>query len=214
MSRRSVPKPSPPQLPTKKKQFRRKNGYGKPASKKGTSAVEHAKAINAIDPGRYKFVEKNGKVVPVYQAKLERTLARRCTGMNNLTGLQCGNPPMHGTTVCFMHGGHLPVVKAAAERRIQEAQQRFIEEVEPTITRLTQIRDQDDHYPSALGASQAILNRAMGKVGETKKDPNAGRQTIKIGITIGARKRVDSANQEVAVGVVSESAPVDGDVVE
>lgn len=35
-------------------------------------------------------------------------------------GQQCGNAPIKGATVCRMHGGSVPAVKAAAARRVAE----------------------------------------------------------------------------------------------
>jgi hypothetical protein len=37
------------------------------------------------------------------------------------TGAQCSNPPIQGATVCRMHGGSSPAVKAAAARRLEVA---------------------------------------------------------------------------------------------
>lgn len=37
------------------------------------------------------------------------------------TGAQCSNPPIRGATVCRMHGGSSPAVKAAAARRLEVA---------------------------------------------------------------------------------------------
>lgn len=154
-------------------------------SKKLRSAVAEAKRVNAIDPGRYKMVKKGNKEVPVYVAKLERELKRRCTEKNHITGLQCGNPPIKGSTVCHKHGGQLPPVKLAAAQRIQDAKNRLLDELDPTISRLKEIRDQDDHLPSALGASVQILNRTIGKPEEGKRDESAKRTIIKIGVAIG-----------------------------
>jgi len=41
----------------------------------------------------------------------------RCTAYARTTGERCGNLPMQGGTVCRMHGGSIPAVKAAAARR-------------------------------------------------------------------------------------------------
>lgn len=37
------------------------------------------------------------------------------------TGARCSNPPIQGATVCRMHGGSSPAVKAAAARRLEVA---------------------------------------------------------------------------------------------
>jgi len=159
------------------------------------------------------MVKKGDKEVPVYVAKNERELARgHCSSMNNITGIQCGNPPMHGTHVCWHHGGKLPSVKKAIEERLTEARLLLIEELDPTIKRLREIRDQDEHMPSALGASVQILNRTLGKPGEGEKDKGTGKMTIKVGVMIGARKRIDA--DSIAVATLVEKNPLDGDVID
>lgn len=44
-----------------------------------------------------------------------------CVG-HRRDGSPCGNRPMSGQRVCRMHGGSAPQVKAAAERRLEQAQ--------------------------------------------------------------------------------------------
>lgn len=44
---------------------------------------------------------------------------KRCKATNR-AGEQCGRPPMHGGKVCASHGGKVPNVKAAAQRRLAE----------------------------------------------------------------------------------------------
>lgn len=46
---------------------------------------------------------------------------RLCAAKSSKTGKPCGNPPMHGATVCRMHGGSAPQVRSAAERRLAKA---------------------------------------------------------------------------------------------
>lgn len=44
-----------------------------------------------------------------------------CTAKSKSTGKRCGNPPIPGGTVCRIHGGNTPVVRAAGARRVFEA---------------------------------------------------------------------------------------------
>lgn len=44
-----------------------------------------------------------------------------CTAKARSTGERCGNPPIPGGTVCRIHGGNVPVVRAAGARRVLEA---------------------------------------------------------------------------------------------
>lgn len=46
----------------------------------------------------------------------------KCTGKRAKGGMPCSKWPMKGQTVCRNHGGASPQAKAAAERRITEAQ--------------------------------------------------------------------------------------------
>ena len=45
----------------------------------------------------------------------------QCTAHARTTGEQCRNPAMNGATVCRMHGGAAPQVRARAQRRQQDA---------------------------------------------------------------------------------------------
>ena len=67
----------------------------------------------------------------------------RCTKIKK-DGKRCKNAPIHGSTVCNApgHGGSLPVVKAAAKRRLAQA------EAQAKVTKLAE----------ANGISGADLN--------------------------------------------------------
>ncbi len=69
----------------------------------------------------------------------------RCLARARSTGTQCGNRAITGMTVCYMHGGKSPAAKAAAGRRLAEAEVRRtlaaygVVEVEDPIRALVQI---------------------------------------------------------------------------
>lgn len=44
------------------------------------------------------------------------THSGQCTAKTRTTGQRCQRQAMHGTTVCYVHGGQLPVVQAANKR--------------------------------------------------------------------------------------------------
>lgn len=44
-------------------------------------------------------------------------MSERCTGHSKRTKKPCGNSPMHGSTVCRMHGGGTPQARAKARQR-------------------------------------------------------------------------------------------------
>lgn len=60
---------------------------------------------------------------PTRKQPHSRNPAVRCTGTNR-DGTPCNAFAIHGGTRCRMHGGQLPRVKAAAKRRIAEANAR------------------------------------------------------------------------------------------
>jgi hypothetical protein len=89
---------------------------------------------------------------------------------------RCDRWAIAGGTVCEKHGGKAPNVVKAAKQRLEALLLRKIE-------RLDEISEQNCHMPSALGATQAIINRTMGKVGDAPKKVDTG-TTIQIGIAL------------------------------
>lgn len=85
----------------------------------------------------------------------------RCTATNR-QGKRCGKPPIPGGTVCRMHGGAAPQVKAAAMERLMALQH-------PAIDRLEQLIGQKEFPTVAYAASRDVLDRTMGKPGESLK---------------------------------------------
>lgn len=49
-------------------------------------------------------------------------MADQCTAKAKSTGQRCGKPAIPGGTVCRIHGGATPVIKAAGQRRLAELQ--------------------------------------------------------------------------------------------
>ena len=116
----------------------------------------------------------------------------------------CERYAMVGTTVCPKHGGNSPQVKKAAAERMLGLLERKVE-------RLNEISEQNTHMPSALGATQAMINRVMGKVGDGPKASNVG-PTIQIGIGFspGDKSQVSVGVQQLLEPVI-EVEPVDID---
>lgn len=56
--------------------------------------------------------------------------------------------------------------------------------VDDTIDRLVDLRDQNDHMPTALGASAQLLNRALGKPGDAAKDKGSRAPQVIVGVAI------------------------------
>jgi hypothetical protein len=67
-------------------------------------------------------------------------------------GEQCGSDAVKGATVCRMHGGSAPQVKAAARRRLLEA-------VDPVVAKLIDLALRDPDPRIALAACRDILDR-------------------------------------------------------
>jgi hypothetical protein len=107
--------------------------------------------------------------------------ARKCHAhTSGLHGAKrpCRNWAIKGGTVCPYHGGKAPQVKAAAQRRLQAM-------LDPALTELSDLIHQNEHLPSKLGAISNVMNRTLGKVGETKDRGPKG-AVINIGFGIGA----------------------------
>lgn len=103
---------------------------------------------------------------------------------STFTGKWCGKWAIKGGTVCDKHGGNAPQVKKAAQRRLEQMLLRKVD-------RLHEISEQNIHMPSALGATQAIINRVMGKVGEAeRKDRDAPIIQIGVAFTQGDRPSI------------------------
>jgi len=79
----------------------------------------------------------------------------RCTATNR-RGTRCQKAPEPGATVCRMHGGAAPQVKAAAMERLRALQQ-------PAIDRLAKLIAQEEFPTVAYAASRDVLDRTLGK---------------------------------------------------
>src|SRR6266702_8272162 len=66
--------------------------------------------------------------------KLEdRNLDRRCTAPAQRQGRRCGRYAIKGGSVCPIHGGSLPSVKAKAMRKLEELVEQAINEAEKLL---------------------------------------------------------------------------------
>jgi len=86
----------------------------------------------------------------------------RCKAHSSQTGLPCNNPPIRGGTVCRMHGGSTPAVRAAAQRRLANSADRMAalllkiaeDKAVPHAVRLAAVKDALDR--AGLTAKTAI----------------------------------------------------------
>jgi len=84
----------------------------------------------------------------------------RCTAKSKTTGKQCKNTPIVGGTVCVSHGGSIPAVKAAAQRKM-------VALIDPALAVLYRSLVECDEWPSRIRAALGILDRAGLGVGST-----------------------------------------------
>lgn len=131
-----------------------------------------------------------------------RKCIRRMGENEDGTMRYCGRWAIAGGTVCPKHGGSAPQVKKAAQARLTELLERKVE-------RLNEISEQSDHMPSALGATQSIINRVMGKVGDAPKRENQG-TTIQIGINLSGGGKPSISVAQLPAG--SDPDVIDADV--
>lgn len=117
---------------------------------------------------------------------------RKCSG--HTTGVHgpkrpCDRWAVNGLDVCWIHGGSTKAAIEAAKRRLTE-------ELNPTVHRLVELRDQNFHMPTALGAATHLMNRVMGKPDSVDKDKGAGTPIVRIGMRIGG---LPKAQDQLAV---------------
>jgi len=77
----------------------------------------------------------------------------QCTAKSKTTGKQCRNIPITGGTVCVSHGGSIPAVKAAAQRKM-------IALLDPALAVLYRSLYECEEWPSRIRAALGILDRA------------------------------------------------------
>jgi hypothetical protein len=152
-----------------------------------------------------KWKEREATMTPEELAEYRKN---KCTAMT--TGVHgekrpCDRVRMKGQKVCYVHGGNTPAAK-------KKAQSIFLEELEPSINALKEIRDQRDHMPSALGAANQLINRAIGKVANEDKDKGASRPVINVGIAIGGLPKSAKDVKVITDAIASTDGTVDAEV--
>lgn len=91
---------------------------------------------------------------------LDPLAPRMCVARSKQTGKPCGRRAVPGATVCRWHGGAAPQVKRAAMERLRALQ-------DPAIDRLARLIAQEEFPTVAYAASRDILDRTLGKPGES-----------------------------------------------
>ena len=77
----------------------------------------------------------------------------KCSARSARTGKPCRRHAILGSNVCYVHGGAAPQVKEAARRRL-------LDMIDPALTKLRDLIEQDENLSVSLGAIKAVLDRA------------------------------------------------------
>lgn len=113
--------------------------------------------------------------------------SQKCSAKSSRTGKPCQRWAILGGTVCPMHGGSAPQVKAAAQLRIEDLRPKAIAYMDWLLSQ----RD----YPSAgLGAAKDALDRNDGKPTE-KVDVNLSGEADLIAALYAGRKRATEGSE-------------------
>lgn len=83
----------------------------------------------------------------------------QCVAMSKRSRTRCRRAPIPGGTVCKMHGGGAPQVKAAAAKRLDELRPL-------AIRRLEWLMQQSDHPSVMYQAVKDVLDRVDGRAVE------------------------------------------------
>ncbi len=90
--------------------------------------------------------------------------ATRCTAKAKHSQRQCCNPAIQGATVCRMHGGSAPQVRAKAEFRVMEAYRAL----QPKAVGVLGTLLEREEYPTVqIAAVREVMDRTEGKPAES-----------------------------------------------
>lgn len=109
---------------------------------------------------------------------IDPSQSRKCTATRR-SGTRCTNWAILGGTVCRMHGGGAPQVKAKAAERLRAL-------VDPAITVLQEILA-DTAHPQRLAAAREVLERD-GHIGANKLQVEATITTTTAAEVLRARR--------------------------
>lgn len=124
----------------------------------------------------------------------------QCTARAKSTGVRCARSAIAGATICRVHGGAAPQVRAAARARLLAL-------VDPAISRLGKLL-QTKQQPVALGAVKDVLDRGGLKA------PEDGLAQVRQGPAIVVLVRADvqlPSSQVVEIPIVPEPAGIPED---
>ena len=133
------------------------------------------------DQVKARIAKKEQRLATMTPEEIATDREKKCTALTSgVWGPKrpCENHAMKGMTICAQHGGNTKITQQAIK-------QRLLEELDPTVSALIDIRNQNRHMPSKLGAAVHILNRVLGKPGEGERTAGSGAPIINVGVAIG-----------------------------
>ncbi len=145
----------------------------------GTEVPAPDPVNNSTNAGKNSALEQGVTVPSGWKPTLKQPLpVVRCTGINrngDRKGERCGRWSIAGATVCMVHGGRLPPVKLAAERKVEAAKLRILEDSHLAVDTLFELLAKGTADNIRLGAARDILDRANIKTGfEVEVTVNGG----------------------------------------
>lgn len=150
---------------------------------------------------------------PTVPGSADPTHGGRCSATARGTGERCRRQAMRGATVCYVHGGQLPVVKAAAKRRLDaEKAQKVLDRIdlsnaEPVtdpVAELAAIAGKATHLVDVLNAQTAQLE--PGEVVESPKFLALERAIDRASKVLVDINRLDLIGKRIAVDAASAQA--------
>lgn len=121
-------------------------------------------ASRAPNPGNNSALEQDSNIPRGWKPSVEKPLpVVRCTGTvrnGDRTGERCGRWSIMGHDKCLVHGGHLPNVQKAAQKKVEAARMRLIDDADKAVDTLFELIMVGTADNVRLGASKEILDRA------------------------------------------------------
>lgn len=118
----------------------------------------------APNAGNNSAIEQGSNIPKGWKPTLEKPLpVVRCTGTvrnGDRTGERCGRWSLMGHDRCLVHGGHLPNVQAAAQKKVEAAKLRLIEDADLAVDTLFELLKPGVADNVKLGAAKEILDRS------------------------------------------------------
>lgn len=118
----------------------------------------------STNAGKNSALEQGSNIPTGWKPTLDQPLpVVRCTGTvrnGDRAGQRCGRWSIQGHDKCMVHGGNLPNVQQAAQKKVEAAKLRLIEDAELAVDTLFELLQGQTADNVKLGAAKEILDRA------------------------------------------------------